>query len=149
MLMKRLIGLAVALFVVVSVLGIGTALVRPNLIATRQRQNRALALKHLHALAEAQRLFKEKNSAYASGPDCFKKLGWRLIGKSNYSFYCDTDQIPCTGTSCQKCPAPNSATLKLSPISIIAVGNIDDDQTCDELAGTTGRPRVLIDDMQY
>ncbi|HUT53166.1 MAG TPA: hypothetical protein VM658_07225 [bacterium] len=73
--------------------------------------------------------FGETNT-FGSGPDCFAHIAWSPEGRNQYSYYCGDDEIRCV--KCEKdCSYPNLSVIGPNSFTVMAVGNIDDDDDCD------------------
>lgn len=81
----------------------------------------------------AQKKYHQDHDVYASHTSdkkCFELLGWKPSrGHIAYSYYCDTDKLQ--NNIEKSCPEPEIIPVSADSFTIVAVGNIDSDPTCD------------------
>jgi type IV pilus assembly protein PilA len=126
------IGCAVVSFFGVIVLGIAAAIAIPQFLHYQIQARQAEAKTNLSALFTAQIVYHGEYNTYAGGPECFDKLGWRPVGQTIYTYYCDGAQIGPTNPSVRSCiGAEDLSSTTPDDFVLMAVGNADHDPACD------------------
>jgi hypothetical protein len=100
----------------------------------------------LGELEVAQTLHRLQAHEYAGsgGPrKCFEILAWQPEGKIRYTYFCGEEKFPCTWPGCDPCPSiKNLSSIGKDSYTLMAVGNIDRDPTCD--VWTINDAKVLV-----
>jgi Tfp pilus assembly protein PilE len=128
---KEQSGCLIKLFFIVAAAMIITAIIIPRFDCMKfsARPKYAEANEYLLEIYKAQKKYNKKHGTYASGEDCFKKLGWQPEGITRYTYCCDKDSV---STANIPAPAPPVITITKDTFIITAVGNIDNDMFYDQ-----------------
>lgn len=134
----RVLGCLVAAVAVSGVLGIGIN----NFLHMNDAVLHTEAKSNLGAIFTCQVAYFGEEDVYAGGPNCFELVNWAPEGGTRYSYYCGGDSIKATKPRYGECPAPEIIENTKKGFTMIAVGNIDRDSTCN--IWTINNDRKLI-----
>lgn len=89
------------------------------------------AKQNLNAMYTCQVAYYGEENTYVGGKNCFELVNWAPEGHTHYSYYCGRDVIKATRKTYGECPAPELIENTKKGFTMIAVGNIDRDSTCN------------------
>jgi type II secretory pathway pseudopilin PulG len=115
--------------IVLFILLIFAAIAIPDFLTFQAKAKCSELKQNLGAIYTTQVAYFSEYGNYADGDDCFGHLDWRAEG-TRYSYYCGKDKIACTVCNTQ-CPDPDLVDFQEGSFTLFAVGNIDNDETCD------------------
>jgi type IV pilus assembly protein PilA len=106
------------------------AIAIPDFLTFSSPSKQSEAKQNLGAIYTTQVAYLSEFGNYANGEDCFKHLHWIPEGTTRYRYYCGSDKIASTGYKTH-CPDHELIDFKEGSFTLYAVGNIDNDETCD------------------
>ncbi|MDO8546843.1 MAG: prepilin-type N-terminal cleavage/methylation domain-containing protein [Nitrospirales bacterium] len=129
----------VELIIVVAIIGILASIAIPKFLAYQAKARQAEAKVGLGAIHTSAMSYAAESNTYIVSP--LALLGFQLSGASKYDFYyggtvASLKITPASGGASAPCDVVPTASpqpaMSLSGFTASAIGNIDNDDTCDE-----------------
>jgi len=122
--------------VIAGMLFVLAAIAIPDFLKFQARAKCSESKTNLGAIFTTQVAYFGEHGTYAGSEECFKLLGWSPEGATIYNYICDSSVIRCNKKGCEEIYPPfatdgTGAGSAKDGFTIMAVGNIDRDETLD------------------